>query len=154
VGGGPVGGILQGLGDQEVGGGLHGSRVASLGHGVEFHREGSRVSQAGQGSRKARLGQDRRVDPVGQLPEFIQGRLRLTGRLGEQRPGGRVAVGLGTGAGEPQVVGEGQQALLGAVMQVALQPPAFGVAGLDDADAGGAQLVELSERLGLQPFVL
>ena len=91
---------------------------------------------------------------MGELLKLVQSGLRLTGRLGEQRPGGRVAVGLGTGAGEPQVVGEGQQALLGAVVQVALQPAAFAVAGLDDADPGGAQLVELRERLGLQPLVL
>ena len=91
---------------------------------------------------------------MGELPQLLQGRLRLVGRLGEQRSGGRVAVGLGLGAGEPEVVGEGQQALLGAVVQVAFQPAAFAVAGLDDADAGGAQLVELGERLGLQPFVL
>jgi hypothetical protein len=61
---------------------------------------------------------------------------------------------MGMGAGEPEVVGEGQQALLGAVVQVAFQPAAFAVAGLHDADPGGAQLVELGQRLGLQSFVL
>jgi hypothetical protein len=91
---------------------------------------------------------------VGQLPEFIQGRLGLVGRLGEQRSGLGVAVGLGLGAGEPEVVGEGQQALLGAIVQVAFQPPSFAVAGLHDADARGTQLVQLGERLGLQPLVL
>jgi hypothetical protein len=65
-----------------------------------------------------------------------------------------IAVALGLGAGEPEVVGEGQQALLGAVVQVAFQPAAFAVAGLDDADAGGSQVFELRQDLGLQPFVL
>ena len=46
-------------------------------------RQGGRIGQRVQGRPKARLGQDGRVDPVGQLPELIQGRLRLTGRLGE-----------------------------------------------------------------------
>jgi hypothetical protein len=82
---------------------------------------------------------------VGQFPEFIQGRLGLVGRLGEQRSGLAVAVGLGVGVGEPEVVGEGQQALLGAVVQVAFQPPAFAVAGLDDADVSPVSTMRTRE---------
>jgi len=89
-----------------------------------------------------------------ELSERTESGLGVVGRLGEQQPGLGVVVGLGVRAGEPEVVGEGQQPLLGAVVQVAFQPAAFAVAGLDDADAGGSQLVELRERLGLQPLVL
>jgi hypothetical protein len=84
---------------------------------------------------------------MGEVPQLPESRLGLVGRLGEQRSGLGVAVGLGLGVGEPEVVGQGQQALLGAVVQVAFQPAAFAVAGLDDADAGGAQLVKLSQHL-------
>ena len=47
-----------------------------------------------------------------------------------------------------------EQALLGAVVEVALEPAAFGVAGLDDARARGAHLGELGAQLGLEARVL
>ena len=49
---------------------------------------------------------------------------------------------------EPQVVGQREQPLLRAVVQVALEPAPRGVAGLDDARSRGAQLAQLGERLG------
>ena len=49
---------------------------------------------------------------------------------------------------------EPDEPLLGAVVEVALEPPALGVAGLDDAGARRAQLLELRAHLGLQPLVL
>ena len=39
-------------------------------------------------------------------------------------------------------------------MEVALEPPAFGVAGLDGAGPRGAQLLELGARMRLQPLVV
>ena len=39
-------------------------------------------------------------------------------------------------------------------MQVPFQLAPLGVARLDDADAGGSQVVEVGEHLGLQPFIL
>ena len=44
--------------------------------------------------------------------------------------------------------------LLGAVVQVALQPPALLRAGLDDPGARGAQLLDAGAQLGLQALVL
>jgi len=58
------------------------------------------------------------------------------------------------GAGEPDVVGQGQQALLAAVVEIPLQPAAFGIGGFHDLGAGGAQFFELGEQLGLQPLVV
>jgi hypothetical protein len=46
------------------------------------------------------------------------------------------------------------ESLLGAVVQVALDPPPFVVARLQDAVAGGDHLVQLSPDLGVQPLVL
>ena len=58
------------------------------------------------------------------------------------------------GAQQPQREREHHQPLLGAVVQVALEPAALGVAGLDGARARGAQLLELRARLRLQPLVV
>ena len=62
-------------------------------------------------------------------------RVRFVDRAVEQERASLVAVGLGRRAGETQVVGEREQPLLRAVVQVALEPPPSGVAGLDDPRA-------------------
>ena len=55
---------------------------------------------------------------------------------------------------EPQLQRDRDQALLRAVVQVALEPPALGVAGRDDPLARGLQLGQPRLRLGLQVLVL
>ena len=70
---------------------------------------------------------------------------------GDQLP---LVVIRGGRAGEAQVVGEREQPLLGAVVKVALEPAARGVAGLDDAGARGLECMELGHRLGAQCLVL
>ena len=57
-------------------------------------------------------------------------------------------------AGQLQVQGECQQPLLGAVVEVALDSSALPVAGLDDARARGAQLLEPGAELGVEALVL
>jgi hypothetical protein len=49
---------------------------------------------------------------------------------------------------------EREEPLLGAVVQVALEPPPLLVAGADDPGARLAKLVELGSELGLEPCVL
>jgi hypothetical protein len=51
-------------------------------------------------------------------------------------------------------VGKRQQPLLCAVVQVPFQLTTLGIAGLHNPDPGGTQLVEVSQRLGLQALVL
>ena len=58
------------------------------------------------------------------------------------------------GAQQPQREREHHQPLLGAVVEVALEPPALGVARLDGARARRAQLLEPRARLRLQPLVV
>ena len=81
--------------------------------------------------RGGRVGQQRRVDPVGevtQLPDRLLDLLchlvkhlrALAGIVGDHVPG------------QAQVHGERHQVLLGAVVQVPLHPTAFGVAGRHD----------------------
>ena len=77
----------------------------------------------------------------------------LLHRLVEQL-GGRRRVGVELVAGQPQVHRQRHQPLLGAVVEVALDPAALGVAGLDDPRAGGAQLLDLGLQLGVQLLVL
>ena len=43
---------------------------------------------------------------------------------------------------------------MGAVVEVSLEPAAFAIGGVDDPRARCSKLLQLSERLGLQPFVL
>ena len=57
-------------------------------------------------------------------------------------------------AGELEREPEREQALLGAVVEVAFEPAPLLVAGADDPLAGGAQLGELGAQLGLEAFVL
>ena len=53
------------------------------------------------------------------------------------QPAGELLVTVGSRGGtrEPELVGERQESLLGAVVEVALEPAPLGVAGLDDPRA-------------------
>ena len=69
--------------------------------------------------------------PPGDLAQFVQGTVRFGGQVAEPRPQPsrfRRYFGL-HGA---QLQREGDQPLLGAVVQIALKSPPFGVAGGDD----------------------
>ena len=57
-------------------------------------------------------------------------------------------------AGELEREPDPEQVLLGAVVEVALEPASLVVAGFDDAGAGGADLGELGAQLGLEARVL
>ena len=58
------------------------------------------------------------------------------------------------GPQQPQREREHHEPLLGAVVEVALEPPPLGIARLDGARARGAQLLEPRPRLRLQPLVV
>ena len=83
-----------------------------------------------------------------------EGRLSLFLRRRENRRQLRIAISVGSDAGPAQLVGEQEQTLLSAVVQVALEPAALGVAGVHDARTGGAELLELRSHLGLELLVL
>ena len=98
------------------------------------------------------LGEDGRVDAASELAQLVEGGAQLAVGLGEEL-GGAVRVGAELRAGELERQPEREQPLLGAVVEVALEPPSLLVAGADDPFAGGAQLGQLCAQLGLQPFV-
>ena len=72
---------------------------------------------------------------------------------GDESPVG-VELVFEMGAGELQRERERDESLLGAVVQVALEPAPLSVAGGDDPHAGGAQVGELREQLGVQALVI
>ena len=82
--------------------------------------------------------QSRRVDLPGDLTQVVQ---RVLGRLvglADQRGG---PVGIATAPGPPEQHAQGDEPLLEAVVQVALDASAFGVHGRDDPRAALRQLV-------------
>ena len=76
------------------------------------------------------------------------------GRLVERGRQLPVGGGRDLGAGDPEGEREVDQPLLGAVVEVALDPAALGVAELHDPGPGGADLLELGPDLGLEALVL
>ena len=74
-------------------------------------------------------------------------------RLGEELVDGAVPVS-DSAAGELEREPDPEQALLSAVVEVALEPPPLGVPGLDDAGTGSSHLGELGAELRLQARVL
>ena len=90
------------------------------------------------------------MDAAGQLAQLVEpaGELGLGRR--QQLAGGR-RVALEPGGHHAEAEGDGDQPLLGAVVQVALEPLALGVADLHQARPRGGQLlvrVGVGERLG------
>ena len=135
-----LGGVLQRLEAAEVHRRLHLGRVAADAVGVDAHGERAPV-----GGRPQRLGQpgvheQRRVDAVGQVAQLLDGVLhRVAERV--EHLGGRLRVVGEDVLGEPQVHREGHEVLLGAVVEVALDLAALGVAGGHDAGARGAEVL-------------
>ncbi len=145
--------VGQRLGDDEVRGRLDRDGQLRVGGGEDLDRHRGAACQPFERCLEAVVAEHRRVDAAGELAQ-------LGGRLVELRKGfvqqlagrGRVVVELA--AHQAQAHGQRHQPLLGAVVEVALDPAAFLVPGLDDAGARGAQLGYLRLQLGGQLEVL
>ena len=92
------------------------------------------------------------MDAAGELAQLAQAGAELAQPAVEQR--GRLGVVGHPRAGEPEREGERDEALLGTVVQVALDPAARGVARRDEAGARRLQLRVASAQLGIEPVVL
>ena len=131
--------VGQGLRHDEVGDGLDGAR-RTLG---QEHVQARRHRRAGDDPRQGRvepsLVEHRGVQAADEAAQLGQRLLRLVVRLldGPSRLGRRV--GRQRRTGHPEVEGERGEALLGAVVEVALDPAALGVGGVDDP---GTRLLE------------
>ena len=89
------------------------------------------------------------MQSVGQLPEVLDRRLDLRLRL--------VHLGVvfsGRGPQQAQAQQQADEALLGAVVEVALEPAPLAVSRLDDAHPRVGESAQLGQSLGAQPLVL
>ena len=101
---------------------------------------------------EALVGQQRRVDAAGELAQLRQARLELGRRLGEEvRDLGVGRVGVDAAAGVAEQEREPHEPRLRAVVQVALEAAALGVARLDEPRARGAELLQPGAQLGVEP---
>ena len=112
---------------------------------------GVRAASACDRRLQAAVAEHGRMDPARELAQLLE-RLRqlLAGALERRARLGLVAAAAG---GEPQVERERDEPLLRAVVQVALEPAALGVARLDDPRARGGEILarlRVGERLAGQ----
>ena len=103
------------------------------------------------GGADAALGEERRMDAAGELTQLGQRDRELLADLVDRA--GEPAVAQPR-LQHPQVQGERDELLLGAVVEVALDPPARVVGGLDDPQPRDAQLLHAGAQLGLQALVV
>ena len=91
------------------------------------------------------------MDAAREVAQLLQRELRLLPGLPHQLSRGRIAA-RGALLGHPQIQRQRHEALLGAVVEVALDPPALRVRGRDDARAGVLELVHLrgEHRVGVR----
>jgi hypothetical protein len=94
------------------------------------------------------------MDAEGKLAQLGQRRHGFVRGSIQAASDGRVAVVTQGVSGDPQLETQRDESLLGAVVEVALDPPALKIPGLDDARARGTDLLELRLDLGGQPVVL
>ena len=112
--------------------------------------DGLRRADARSASTEAGVHQQRRVDAVGERPQLVDRVTHVGAERGEHLwCGGRVLGDLV--GGEAQVDGECDEVLLGAVVEVAFDPPPLGVRRRHQTHARGTQLVvglaQVVERL-------
>ena len=93
------------------------------------------------------------MDPAGELAQLLQGLGQLAARAGDELLG-LAGVAADPALDERELQGQGDQPLLGTVVEVALDAPSLGVGGGDDPLPGRLQLGEPGLGLGLQPPVL
>ena len=144
---GVLGDVGEALGDHEVGHRLdRGRRAARHVHG-QPDRDRHPRGHPGQGGIQAAVLEHRRVQAADQVAELGQGGLGLLVGLRDGLV--RFLDGLGLGPGHAQVHGQGDQPLLGAVVQVPLQSAPLGVGGVDHAGPGlGETLHPVLQLLG------
>ena len=143
--------VGQRLGGDEVRGGL--DRVAEVGHrpARDLHRHRSARGERLERRAQPAVAEQRRVDPARDLAQLLDGELGVLARLGDQERRAR-GIARQPRLGDAEREGHGDHPLLGAVMEVALDPPALGVGGVDDALPGAAQVVHAGAQRARSPL--
>ena len=145
--------VGQRLGDDVVGGRLDRRRQPLGGRAGDAHRDRRALGQCRQRGLQPLLGQHRGVDAARQLAQLLQRRLQLGLGAVEQRTGA-LGILLHPRLRQPQLQRQRHEALLSAVVEVALQPPALGDADIDEPRPRALQLGHAGAQLGLQAQVL
>ena len=149
---GVFGGVLQRLQAGEVDGLLDLGPLPAQALRVQAHGRGGRLHGGSQRGREPPVLEQRWVDVVHQRAQIFERLLRLVRELAQHQG---ACLGLVRDAlrGEAEVDAQRDEALLGAVVQIALQAPALLVDGLHGAPARGAQLAQRGAAIGLQAGV-
>ena len=154
-----LGGVRQCLGHREVDDCPHRLRdqgqVGLLRLDDDAGRQRGPSRQVLQSRCQSALGQHRRSDAAHRFTQVLQGGLRAVLRgidpLQQRGPGrgGGVLLGqrLSGQAQTAQVHGEGDELLLGAVMQVSLDASAFGLEGVHEGGSAGREVADLGGQL-------
>ena len=103
---------------------------------------------------EACLSEDLRVDAAGEFAELGEGGLRVGRRLVQAELRRRMEVVAEARSCQANGEGQGHEALLGPVVEVAFDPLSFGVPGGDDPRPRRLDLVELGLDLGLESGVV
>ena len=137
--------VRQGLGQHVPGGHLDllaEAHAAQPWVGPDHHRQGQPAGLRLDGLEQPAVGQHRRMDRVGDLPDVVQRGGQIALHVGQPVGGGRVAAQQLL----PDQPGPGRQRhdlLLNPVVQNPLNPPAFSILARDDPVAGGRQFGRL-----------
>ena len=115
------------------------------------HGERAAARDVAQRRPEAALGQHRGMDAAREVAQLADRALGLVARLTDEVE--RVVAAPEPVARHPQVQRDGDEPLLRPVVQVALQAPALGVGGGDDARLRGAQVDDARVELGLAAVV-
>ena len=143
-----LGDVGQRLGDHEVGRALDRSREPLVALARRASRAAARASERLERGLEPAVGEHRRVDAARQLAQLLEAGVELLLRLVEQLR----ELAVRALARRAQQQGERHEPRLGAVVQVALEPPALGVAGLHDPCPRRTQLLhELRDVLRNRP---
>ena len=138
--------VRERLGDHEVRRALDCRRQAFAGRQLapDARRHGTHPGDRAQGRHQAAVDQDRRRDPTHEVAQLREGLPCLLLALEDELPCG-YRIGVDPLAGEPEIEREHHEALLGAIVEVALDPVQLARLDVDDRRA------TLLERRDLAP---
>ena len=138
--------VLQRLEHAEVDRGLDLLRVAADAFGFDPGGQRGTPGRRAECLRKTAVHEQRRVDPVREVAQFLHRFLQVLADLLEH-PLRRLGIRVGDLTREVHADRERHEVLLRTVVQVALDRAALRVTGFDDAHAGRAELVGLPAHL-------
>ena len=120
-----LGDVGQGLGHYEVRRCLHRLGRPPIEFHIHLHWDGTAVGQGGDRRAESAVAQECRVDAPSEISDVGQSAFCFSVGLLEELPGGR-GIGRNLLPGHTELHGQGDESLLGAVVQVAFDPAAFG----------------------------